>query len=161
MVSQEIRDAGLMIDEAKKMSLQHTKEGLKVTFLIQPDDMPTSLYRAFIGKRYRLVLVEIGDDEQPVPQQENVETRKLVTSAALMCREIDFQKGMLRKDYWEVDEPQREQVTADELRDYLGISSRGDLAHNEEAQAKFKKLRARYLEMREHGIDLSEVGLVS
>lgn len=44
------------------------KEGVVVSFVVHPDDMPSELATARIGSRWVGALVHVGDDEQPVRQ---------------------------------------------------------------------------------------------
>lgn len=74
-----IRDAALSC-EAKFYALRKSKDGIIVSFVLHPNEVPDGLMLAEIGTRYMLALVEIGDDEQPVRkdgeanQQETTET---------------------------------------------------------------------------------------
>jgi hypothetical protein len=52
--------------EARKTAYRQTKEGVVVSFVIHPNDVPDSVALAQLGTRYLLALVEIGDDEQPI-----------------------------------------------------------------------------------------------
>jgi hypothetical protein len=57
--------------EAKKDALAQRQNGdWKVSFTVQGIDMDTRLTQAPMGTRYAVVLVEIGDDELPVPAKE-------------------------------------------------------------------------------------------
>lgn len=51
--------------EAKKHALRQTQDGIVVSFVLHPNEVPASLQLAPLGTRYMLALVEIGDDEQP------------------------------------------------------------------------------------------------
>lgn len=56
--------------EAKKGALSQRQSGdWKVSFTVQGIDMDARLTQAPMGTRYAVVLVEIGDDEQPVSRQ--------------------------------------------------------------------------------------------
>lgn len=44
------------------------KDGVVVSFVVHPDDMPSELATARIGSRWVGALVQIGDDERPIPQ---------------------------------------------------------------------------------------------
>jgi hypothetical protein len=52
--------------EARKVAYRQTKDGLVVSFVVHPLDMPDELATAPLGTRYMLALAEIGDDEEPV-----------------------------------------------------------------------------------------------
>jgi len=56
--------------EAKKDALSQRQSGdWRVSFTVQGIDMDTRLTQAPMGTRYAVVLVEIGDDEQPVQKE--------------------------------------------------------------------------------------------
>lgn len=57
--------------EARKVSYRQTKDGLVVSFVIHPQEMPDALAVAPLGQRYMLALAAIGDDEKPVPVEAN------------------------------------------------------------------------------------------
>lgn len=77
------------------------------------------------GQRLAVVMVEIGDDEQPVEQPKGGELSKL---AGMWCNDERFRKWIRAK-------------TADEAADYIrnacGISSRAQLDHDPVAAGKF------------------------
>jgi uncharacterized OB-fold protein len=52
--------------EAKKYAYRQTKDGVVVSFVLHPNDVPNELASSQIGTRYVLAMVEIGDDEKPV-----------------------------------------------------------------------------------------------
>lgn len=43
-------------------------QGVVVSFVVHPDDMPDALATARIGSRWVGALVHVGDDEHPIPQ---------------------------------------------------------------------------------------------
>lgn len=54
--------------EAKKHALRQQQDGCWImTLRVHPSDMPEQIMKAPMGTRYMLALVEIGDDEQPLP----------------------------------------------------------------------------------------------
>jgi hypothetical protein len=53
--------------EAKKIAYRQSRDGLVVSFVIHPNDMPDALAVAPLGQRYMLALAAIGDDERPIP----------------------------------------------------------------------------------------------
>lgn len=57
--------------EARKIAYRQTKEGVVVSFVVHPNDVPDSLAVAQLGTRYLLALVELSDDETPVPPAES------------------------------------------------------------------------------------------
>lgn len=51
--------------EAKKHAYRQTQDGVVVSFVLHPQEVPEGLAIAALGTRYMLALVEIGDDEKP------------------------------------------------------------------------------------------------
>lgn len=60
-----IRDIAIHC-EAKKHAYRQTQDGVVVSFVLHPQEVPDGLATAALGTRYMLALVAIGDDEQPV-----------------------------------------------------------------------------------------------
>jgi hypothetical protein len=52
--------------EVKKLAYRQSKEGIVVSFLVHPQEVPDALAVAPLGQRYMLALAQIGDDERPV-----------------------------------------------------------------------------------------------
>ena len=55
--------------EMVKYAYRQTKDGVVVSFVVHPNDVPAELSTAHIGARYMVVLVQIGDDELPVAKE--------------------------------------------------------------------------------------------
>jgi hypothetical protein len=51
--------------EAKKHGYRQTQDGIVVSFVLHPEEIPDALATASLGTRYMLALVEIGEDEKP------------------------------------------------------------------------------------------------
>ena len=76
--------------EAKKDRLSQTQDGLwKVTFTVKPEDMQTAILNASMGTRYMLAAVEIGDNEEAVPQDKTAGERAK-GHFETMCDDQDF-----------------------------------------------------------------------
>lgn len=50
--------------EAKKHAYRQTQDGVVVSFVIHPQDVPDGIALSALGTRYMLALAEIGDDEK-------------------------------------------------------------------------------------------------
>lgn len=126
-----------------------SRSGPRVTFrLAEREDLA-----AFIGaegKRYMLALVEIGDDEQPVPQPKPEKAKPprmapLCEWAVMRCKEEAFQR-------WVIDVAQHryqigftvgmspEQIAADFIRQISGVASRKELDTDKYAPHRMKVL---------------------
>jgi len=115
--------------------------GAKVTFWLSgPDEL--AAFRSLTvrkgnqaGHRFMAVLVEVGDDEQPVPPpvignpiSEKPKGGPLSTEAAAMCRNPEYLN-------WSGDFNEAEAAVS--MKAILGISSRSELDHNERAKEDF------------------------
>jgi hypothetical protein len=52
--------------EMKKVAYRQTKDGIVISFVLHPQEVPAELSTSHIGARYIAALVEIGDDEMPI-----------------------------------------------------------------------------------------------
>lgn len=84
------------------------------------------------GKRVMVVFVEIGNDEQPVPQAR----RKASSRAWLMCRDPSFQQYAASPGHYGSNESE----AARYIREYCGIESRSELDSNSTAIDEFDLL---------------------
>jgi hypothetical protein len=120
--------------EGCKVALKQDKTGYVLTLSMHPDDIPEDLLRDFVGSRYMVVMVRIGDNEQPLERKEH---DKYVRSAGMLCKNSLFWKFLF-------DDNQIMQETESEatewLREYLNIPSRSDLKTNEAAQKLLDKV---------------------
>lgn len=81
--------------EALKSALRQTKEGVAVTFLIQPNDLPSALLAAPIGTRYTVAMCERGNDEQPVQRPEPEPAKPTVMGMLLETEAADHTRPRL------------------------------------------------------------------
>jgi len=127
--------------EAIKVALKQDKTGYVLTLCVHPDDIPNDLLRDFVGSHYQVVMVRLGDDNQPLNRDGEFEGDRAIRLAGVLCRE---------KEFWEYlnDEGQifetDEKSSTDWLRDYLGVQSRSELKTNQEARLRLKKLNEEY-----------------
>jgi hypothetical protein len=128
--------------EGKKIALKQTKDGIVMSLAIHPDDLPEELMRDFVGSRYMVVMVRLGDEEKPLNREEFAGSQ-LVKLAGIMCRD---------KDFWDYlyDDGQlfekNEAACVDWLTSYLGISSRAEIKTDANAQHLLKVLNAKFKE---------------
>ena len=52
--------------EGIKTAFRQTKDGYNLTLAVHPDEVPTDLITDFVGSRYMVVMVRLGDDDQPL-----------------------------------------------------------------------------------------------
>lgn len=138
-MTDKIRDAAVAC-EAVKVSMVQTKDGIKITLVIHPEDgkYANALFADPVGSRYQMALVRLGDDNQPVVPQEKTEGQRAVTSAALLAKNVQFQTWLL--EIGKV-EGVSEAHAADYICKYCGIDSRRLLATDEKALEKFREIQ--------------------
>ena len=92
-------------------------------------DLPEELIRDFVGARYQVVMVRIGDDEMPINR--DLAFGDPVKEAAMLCRDKNFQKFLIENS--EIFDETEEEAT-EWLKEQLGITSRTELRTNEKAR---------------------------
>jgi hypothetical protein len=147
--------------EAKKDALSQRQSGdWKVSFTVQGIDMDTRLTQAPMGTRYAMVLVEIGDDEQPVQKEANPAPRQEAASPQPDGAKRDWrdlppqQRAGIRINeplfaaYLREEHPDEWHETGEAdacLKFICKIESKRDLAANHKALTMFNLLDSAYL----------------
>ena len=124
--------------EGIKTALRQTKDGYSLTLAVHPDDLPDDLMRDFVGSRYMVVMVRVGDNEQPMNRQLEFPGDHAVKMAGMICRDPDFWEWIRVKTEVQIDS---EKECTEWLSDYLGIQSRKELKEKDEVRERFDKLR--------------------
>lgn len=143
-----IRDAAINC-EVRKIAYRQTKDGVVVSFVLHPNEVPSELANAHLGTRYMIALVEIGDDDQPkggdrteagriseqldtAPRQETKtggarswDSMSAAQQAGILCADKAFQKFITEKNGW-AWQPNDEQA-AQYIRDYCDVQSRSNI----------------------------------
>lgn len=121
--------------EAKKHALRQTQDGIVVSFVLHPSDVPASLQLASLGTRYMLALVEIGDDEKakevkqspaPVPQPlqvHPVRDNRLTKRIVMTCKDPKFWAFLRKRGITVLGENDASAY----VKDYCGVSSRSEI----------------------------------
>ncbi len=125
--------------EAVKVSMNQTKDGIKITLVIHPNDIPPSLFSDPVGSRYQVAMVAVDDNDQPIERHHA--GNEAVRAAGALCRNPKFQQW-LTDIGMTLDSSEETAVTA--LHHYCGIRSRAELATNANAKDIFDDLRVRY-----------------
>lgn len=133
---------------------QNHNSGTKVSFWINDEDLEafkhlTARKGRTAGQRFMAVLVQIGDDEQPIESGQDKpaeRTRNALTlSAVNVCKAEAFQEFVSEAAGWRPSEPdERENQAADYLRDYCRIESRRELDNSPTAAQLFARLMSEY-----------------
>lgn len=117
---------------------ESSTRGRTVTFLLG-DDGESHPFRDFTirqgkraGQRFMAVLVQIGDDEQPVEQR-----RTLSQQAFILCRDSDFWTWAQSRSFDNID---NEAAARNYICSTLGIQSRSEIDSNQDAADGFQRL---------------------
>lgn len=138
----EVRDAAVHF-EAVKTSMSQSKQGTILRLALHPNEVPPSLHTDWVGSRYMVAMVKLDDEDQPQVSDQQRETERLIASAGMLCRNLDFAKFLFDIDSLlgvPNDESEREKRVADALRDILGVESRSEMRTNSVARERFKNM---------------------
>ena len=124
--------------EAIKIGLKQSKDGFVLTLAVHPDEIPDELTRDFIGSRYQVVMVRLGDDEQPMSREGEFPGDHAVKMAGMLCREKEFWRWLNER---EMLMEMNEKACTELLTSYLAIESRKELKTNVEARNLFNQLK--------------------
>ena len=131
--------------ECKKDALRQTQDGgVKVTFSIQPNDMPGELYGDAMGQRYMAVIVPLNDDESP-----REKAKSFAGQAKMLSQEGAFLDYIVTSYNLHKCPPTEAGHAEVFLENYCGVKSCSELVEGSEAGRKFKRLQADYLRWRD------------
>ena len=129
--------------EAKKYAYRQSKDGMILSFVLHPNDVPKDMAISSIGTRYMVAVAEIGDDEKPIAPKSKTEGQRCLAKAQLVCREADYQAWIrLNASRWvEESEQWILDLTDEELARHVilkacKIESRSDLQNDPDAQER-------------------------
>lgn len=124
--------------EAIKIALKQDKEGMVLTLRIHPDELCESVIRDFVGARYQVVMVRLGDDEKPINRDNFSEVVKL---AGMLPRNPDFRAWLVMEGH--IFDDDEDQATS-WLKSECQIESRRELATNQAASAKLRQINMEF-----------------
>ena len=124
--------------EAIKIGLKQSKDGFVLTLAVHPDEIPHELITDFVGSRYQVVMVRLGDDDQPLSREGEFPGDHAVKMAGMLCRSQEFWRWLHDR---EMLMERNEAACTEWLISYLGIESRKELKTNTEARALFNQLK--------------------
>jgi len=138
--------------EAKKYAYRQSRDGMVLSFILHPDDVPNELATAKIGQRYMIACAQIGEDERPVVKAAVTKGERAMARANLICREKTFQEWVRlnldklafasERESWIAENLTDEEIASNVIRSVCEIESRKELLTNEEAQEKLKSFLA-------------------
>lgn len=126
--------------EALKVSMRQNKDGYLLTLAVHPDEVPEEIMRDFVGSRYAVAMLRIGDDEQPY---ERPKVSSFVQTAGILAKDPSFQRYCVQVGWCFAHS---EEDAARSICEALNIESRSELAANSDAQAALIDLRKDYEE---------------
>ena len=138
----EVRDAAVHF-EAVKTSMSQSKQGTVLRLALHPNEVPPSLHTDWVGSRYMVAMVKLDVEDQPEMSDQQRETNRLIASAGMLCRNLDFAKCLFDADTLlgvPNDEAEREKRVAGALREALGVESRSEMRTNSVARERFKNM---------------------
>lgn len=147
--------------EAIKYAYRQTKEGVVVSFVIHPSDIPPALQVSPIGARYVLALVELDDQEQPkkvandrkvttkpAPEDAPVRARRpvaaekrLAQQAGIAASDPIFQRYLCEFEY---SDAMGEESAAMAIRRECKVTSRSEIIPGSQAADTWDKLYSRF-----------------
>ena len=140
-MTDEVRQHAIAF-EAVKTSLNQTKDGIVLRLAIHPNDVPRQLMTDWVGSRYQVAMVKLGDDDQPEVSPDALRAERAVQSAGMLCRNEAFQKFIEDIGYGgpteDVREPERWAAAA--IREFTGVTSRAEFKDSPEAIKRFYEL---------------------
>lgn len=127
--------------EAVKYAFKQDKNGCILTIVIHPDDLPESVFRDYIGARYKFEGIRLDSSEKAMDRQEEFAGDRAVRVAGMICRDPNFWEYLYAKS----EIPTKDYESATQwLRFYLELESRSQLKTNIDAQEKLVKLHREY-----------------
>lgn len=155
--------------EMVKYAYRQTKDGVVVSFVVHPNDVPAALSTSPLGARYVAVLVQIGDDDLPVHQPAK-ETKQLSAhDSAPASRPVVDKPPVETKRTWQELQPAQQagirsgEVTfwaflnetrkyrienateaAEAIRDICGVHSRAELGTDQRKCVLWTQLDHQY-----------------
>jgi hypothetical protein len=123
--------------EAIKTALRQTKDGIAITLVVHPNDVPSDLMSDQIGSRYMVGMARLDDDDTIIIPPSVRETNKIVNQAGMLCREDSFQDWLF--DQGLIFE-KNEEAAATAVRQHCNVHSRIELASNQEARGLWTEL---------------------
>lgn len=126
--------------EARKWSYRQTKEGVVISFLLHPNDLPDGLALAPLGTRFMLAVCEIDDQEQPAkPKEKTPKTFNEMSpaqQAGMLCTDEAFVRF--------IAETAGRHDTTETIRMICGVTSRGDIKPGTEAARRWTNIVGEY-----------------
>ena len=122
--------------EAVKIAMKQDKTGHILTLNVHPDEVPEPLFRDFVGARYQVVMVRIGEDNKPMNREQQF-APDYVRMAGMLCRDKSFHLFLVDGGHTFED---TEEAATEWMKDWLGVKSRADIPASNSATQKLLSL---------------------
>ena len=136
--------------EVKKHAYRQTQDGIVLSLVLHPNDVPSALAIAPLGTRYAMALVEITDEKPLDQSEEKTEGEKAVQQAGILCREVRFVTWLMGSRW---ADPHGTAIPAKaHIHRACEVLSCAEFATNPEALARWKQLAGEYMDYQRHGV---------
>lgn len=122
--------------EAVKIAMKQDKTGHILTLNVHPDEVPEPLFRDYVGARYQVVMVRLGEDNKPMAREQQL-APDYVRMAAMLCRDKSFHLFLVDSGHTFED---TEAAATEWLKEWLGVTSRADIPASNSATQKLLSL---------------------
>ena len=122
--------------EAVKIAMKQDKTGHILTLNIHPDELPVPLFRDFVGARYQVVMVRLGEDNKPMNREQQF-APDYVRMAGMLCRDKSFHLFLVDGGHTFED---TEEAATEWMKEWLGVKSRADIPASNSATQKLLSL---------------------
>ena len=122
--------------EAVKIAMKQDKTGHILTLNVHPDEVPEPLFRDYVGARYQVVMVRLGEDNKPMAREQQL-APDYVRMAAMLCRDKSFHLFLVDGGHTFED---TEEAATEWMKEWLGVKSRADIPASNSATQKLLSL---------------------
>jgi hypothetical protein len=122
--------------EAVKIAMKQDKTGHILTLNVHPDEVPEPLFRDFVGARYQVVMVRLGEDNKPMNREQQL-APDYVRMAGMLCRDKSFHLFLVDGGHTFED---TEAAATEWIKEWLGVTSRADIPASASATQKLLSL---------------------
>ena len=124
--------------EGVKVAIKQDRTGYVLTLSVHPDEIPNEILRDFVGARYQVVMVRLGEDERPVNRDNFIDVVKI---SAIVSKDPQFYRWLDETgESFAADEA----YAVDWLYTKCGIKSRSELRVNGEAAKIFLSINEEF-----------------
>ena len=124
--------------EGVKVAIKQDRTGYVLTLSVHPDEIPNEILRDFVGARYQVVMVRLGEDERPVNRENFIDVVKI---SAIVSKDPHFHRWLDETgESFAADEA----YAVDWLYTKCGIKSRAEFRVNGEAAKIFLSINEEF-----------------